>query len=182
MEELNPQMRDHDERIESIMNDYGEEIKRLVYTYVKSHSAAEDITQEVFLTVYLKLDTFTGKSSLKTWVYSIAINKSKDYLRSWHVKKVTYKESILELLKSSKQGPDHETMAKMSREEIAHKVLELPIKYREVILLFYYKSLSIQEVSAVLGISENTVKIRLHRGREKLRKPLQFLERGEFNG
>ena len=102
-----------DQRIELLMDQYGEEIKRLVYTYVKDHSAAEDVTQEIFITVYLKLDSFAGKSSVKTWIYSIAINKCKDYLKSWHVRKMTVQENIKELLKSNRREPDHEIIDKL---------------------------------------------------------------------
>lgn len=171
-----------DEKIEFLMDEYGEEIKRLVYTYVKDHSAAEDLTQEIFITVYIKLDSFAGKSSVKTWIYSIAINKCKDYLKSWHVRKMTVQENIKELLKSTRRGPDHEVVDKQDSEEIVNHVLKLAIPYREVILLYYYRHLSIKEVSEILGISESTVKVRLHRAREKLRKPLEHLERGEDNG
>lgn len=67
--ELNPT-----ETLESIMNEYGSEIKRMVYSYIKNQSDADDVTQEVFVTVYRKLNTFQGKSTLRSWVYAIAIN------------------------------------------------------------------------------------------------------------
>nr|WP_285876789.1 sigma factor [Fictibacillus phosphorivorans] len=55
------------------MKTYGEEIKRLVYTFVKNWQSAEDITQDVFVTLYTKLDTFRGDSAIRSWIYSIAI-------------------------------------------------------------------------------------------------------------
>ena len=182
MEELECLVLTRDQQIELIMDQYGEEIKRLAYTYVKDHSTAEDITQEIFISVYLKLNSFAGRSSVKTWIYSIAINKCKDHLRSWHVRKISVQENIKEFLRTNRHGPDHETIDKMDSEQIVDQVLQLSIKYREVILFYYYKNLSIKEVSAILGISDSTVKVRLHRGREKLKKPLEFLGRGEANG
>lgn len=180
--ELDGEKRSRDQQIELLMDRYGEEIKRLVYTYVKDHAAAEDVTQEIFITVYLKLDSFAGKSSVKTWIYSIAINKCKDYLKSWHVRRMTVQENIKELLKSTRRDPHIEMIDKQDSERIVDHVLKLAISYREVILLYYYKQLSIKEVSDILGISESTVKVRLHRAREKLRKPLELLERGETDG
>ncbi|MDN4608444.1 sigma-70 family RNA polymerase sigma factor [Sporosarcina highlanderae] len=171
-----------DEQIEFLMDEYGEEIKRLVFTYVKDHSAAEDLTQEIFITIYLKLDSFAGKSSIKTWIYSIAINKCKDHLKSWHVRKMTVQENIKEFLKSNRRGPHDEVLEKFESEWIVNHVLKLAMPYREVILLYYYKHLSIKEVGEILAISESTVKVRLHRGREKLRKSLEQMERGEVNG
>lgn len=171
-----------EQQIELLMDKYGEEIKRLVYTYVKDHSTAEDVTQEIFISVYLKLDSYAGRSSIKTWIYSIAINKCKDYLKSWHVRKMTVQENIKELLKSNRRGPDYEIIEKQDGEQFVDHILHLAISYREVILLYYYRQLSIKEVSDILGVSESTVKVRLHRAREKLRKPLELLERGEANG
>lgn len=174
--------RTNDEHVEELMTRFGEEIKRLSYTYVKDHAAAEDITQEIFLTVYLKLDSFTGKSSIRTWIYSIAINKCKDYLRNWHVRKISVHENIKDLLTSKRNGPDEEFEVKIESAQLVDEVLRLPVKYREVILLYYYKELSIKEISDVIGIGESTVKVRLHRGREKLRKPMELLDRSGANG
>ena len=56
------------ETLESIMDEYGSEIKRLVYSYIKNPSDADDVTQEVFVMVYRKLNTFQGKSTLRSWV------------------------------------------------------------------------------------------------------------------
>ncbi|MCM3717660.1 sigma factor [Fictibacillus phosphorivorans] len=63
----------NDEAIVFLMKTYGEEIKRLVYTFVKNWQSAEDITQDVFVTLYTKLDTFRGDSAIRSWIYSIAI-------------------------------------------------------------------------------------------------------------
>ncbi|GKV56573.1 RNA polymerase subunit sigma [Sporosarcina sp. NCCP-2222] len=168
--------------IEQLMTDYGEEIKRLVYTYVKDHAATEDVTQEIFLTVYLKMDSFKGDSSVKTWIYSIAVNKCKDYLRSWHVRKLSIQENIMDLLKSSRHSPDEETVIKMENAQLVEEVLRLPVKYREVVLLYYYRDLAVREISEILQLGESAVKLRLHRGRQKLRKILEQSERSEANG
>jgi RNA polymerase sigma-70 factor, ECF subfamily len=172
---------DRDEAVELLMNEYGERIKRLVFTYIKDYSLTEDLTQEIFLTVYLKLDTFAGRSSLKTWVYTIAINRCKDYLRSWHFRKMSYTNNLLDFIGTNK-GPESNLLAQSDRFELASEILKLPIKYREVIILFYYKEFSIREIAELLNISEGTIKVRLHRGREKLKMGLEILERGEVNG
>jgi RNA polymerase sigma-70 factor, ECF subfamily len=170
-----------DDAIEMLMNDYGEAIKRLVFTYIKDRTQTKDLTQEIFLTVYLKLDSFAGRSSLKTWIYTIAINKCKDYLRSWHFRKISYTNTFLDLVGTSKD-PEGDLFEQSNRTEIVDAILKLPVKYREVIILFYYKDFSIHEISVLLSIAESTVKVRLHRGREKLKLGLDRLERGELNG
>lgn len=171
-----------DMQIEKLMTRFGEELKRLTYTYVKDHAAAEDVTQEIFLKVFLKLDTYTGKSSIRTWIYSIAINTCKDYLRSWHVRKIVVRQNLTDLLTAKQYGPEQDVEVHAERRQLVHEVLQLPVKYREVILLYYYRELSVKEISEILAIRESAVKVRLHRGREKLREPLELLERGEANG
>lgn len=170
-----------DTAVEVLMNEYGEAIKRLVFTYIKDYSLTEDLTQDIFLTVYLKFDTFAGRSSIKTWIYAIAINKCKDYLRSWHFRKISYTNSFLDLVGNSKD-PENNLLDQTNRAELVKEILKLPVKYREVVILFYYKDFSIDDISVLLSISESTVKVRLHRGREKLKKGLDILERGELNG
>lgn len=85
-----------EDALETIMNEYGTEIKRFIYSYIKNESDADDVTQDVFVTVYQKLDTFRGESTLRSWIYSIAINKSKDYLRSWKSRNLRIKEKLVQ--------------------------------------------------------------------------------------
>lgn len=155
-----------------LMKRYGEEIKRLVFTFIKSWPQAEDITQEVFITLYTKLDTFRGEAAIRSWIYSIAINKSKDYLKSWSYRKMQFKGNSY----SEKDGIAHQVISHTEDRILYQAVLQLPIKYREVILLHYYKEFSVREMSNFLSINEATVKTRLSRGRKLLHD--QYLELG----
>lgn len=166
-----------EEAIERLMDMYGEEIKRLVYTYTKNWAQTEDITQEVFVSVFMKLDTFQGRSLLRSWIYSIAINKCKDYLRSWNVRNVKIADKLFSTIKST-DSPELHVIYQNTHSAIAQKVLSLPIKYREVIILFYYKEMHIDEICKVLGINQSTVKTRLKRGRDKLKLTIN---RGDLN-
>ncbi|MEW9052606.1 MAG: sigma-70 family RNA polymerase sigma factor [Neobacillus sp.] len=152
-----------------LMKDYGEEIKRLIYTYTKNWSSADDLSQEVFVSVYSHLDQFERKSSVRSWIYSIAINRSKDYLKSWHYRNMQLLEKLPLGKGSSTETPEHHLLMEDESREMMQKIFSLPIKYREVIILFYYKELSIKEMSDLLQLSESVIKTRLHRGREKLR-------------
>jgi RNA polymerase sigma-70 factor, ECF subfamily len=159
---------DKDDAIEQLMTQYGEEIKRLIFTYTKNWAQADDLTQEVFLTIYLKLDQFTGKSSIRTWIYSIAINKCKDFKRSWYFRNIQIVEKIITFAKADTATPEVVTVQKDDQSFLMEQVMLLPIKYREIILLFYYKEFSIEEISLMTGLNQGTVKTRLKRGREKL--------------
>ncbi|WP_053075107.1 sigma-70 family RNA polymerase sigma factor [Ornithinibacillus californiensis] len=171
--------------IETIMDTYGDEIKRLVFAYVKNSADTDDVTQEVFVTIYQKLNTFQGNSSLKSWIYSIAINKCKDYLRSWHSRNKRLREKLITSSHTMKQEeitPEELALEKDHSSELLKTVMDLPIKYREVIILFYFKDLSTKEISQVLDMNEATVRTRLNRGRDKLKECLSSNKGGASHG
>ena len=74
--------------LEELMREYGNDVLRMAYLYVKDIHTAEDIFQEVFLKVNQKLDTYEGRSSVKTWLLSITMNTCKDFLKSAYQKRV----------------------------------------------------------------------------------------------
>lgn len=91
MEELTAEVieiEDKTELIDNIMTMYGQEILQLVYSYVNNKEIAEELTQDIFVKCYNSLHTFKGKSTIRTWLWRIAINHSKDYLKSWYNKNV----------------------------------------------------------------------------------------------
>jgi RNA polymerase sigma-70 factor, ECF subfamily len=162
--------------VKVLMKEYGEEIKRLIYTYTKNWSSAVDLSQDVFVSVYLHLEKFERKSSVRSWIYSIAINRCKDYLKSWHYRNMQLLEKLPLGKGSSTETPEHHLLMEDESREMMQRIFSLPIKYRELIILYYYKELSVKEISELLNLSESVIKTRLHRGREKLR--LTFTERG----
>lgn len=155
------------------MEQHGDYLKRLIYTYVKDFQKSEDIVQEVFVKFYKNLESFEGRSSIKTYLYRIAVNECNNYLRSWHYRKLEFTERIkLFKKRSSVEG---EYIQQEQHQNIAELISSLPVKYREVIWLYYYVELSVAEIADVLKCSVNTVKTRLARGRRLAR--LTFEER-----
>ncbi|SDQ07989.1 sigma-70 family RNA polymerase sigma factor [Virgibacillus salinus] len=172
------------EAIEEIMDLYGDEIKRLIYTYVKNNADTDDVTQEVFVKVYQKLSTFQGKSTLRSWIYSIAINKSKDHLRSWESRNKRLKEKLsqsAQFMEKPGETPEEQIIRQYESSDLLNQVMGLPVKYREIIILYYFKELSTTEIGHALNMKEVSVRTRLNRGREKL-KQLLSLERGVNHG
>ncbi|MBS4199164.1 sigma-70 family RNA polymerase sigma factor [Bacillus sp. FJAT-49732] len=161
-----------EETVEWLMNEYGKMIVRLAFTYLKQEQLAEDVAQEVFIKCYQKLDTFRNESSYKTWLYSITVNLCKDRLRSWSFRNIVI-NNYLSNSSISKKTPESDLMDIESRRELSQLVLELPVKYREVIIFFYYEELTYQQITQLLGISDQTLKSRLYRGRNLLRKKLE---------
>ncbi|GAE27725.1 RNA polymerase sigma-70 factor [Halalkalibacter wakoensis JCM 9140] len=164
----------HDESIEEdrehlinlLMDEHSDEILHLVFTYVNNQTTAEDLTQEIFIKCYEKLHQFNEQSSIKTWLFRIAINHCKDYLKSWHYRKISLHEKIWDSLPSNTKQVDEELIAKTEEERLAHAVIALPVKYREVIYLHYYQELSLVEISKVTAVNLNTIKTRMKRAKE----------------
>lgn len=154
--------------IESLMRQYGNDVLRMAYMYVKDIHTAEDIFQDVFIKVSQKLSTFEGNSSIKTWIIRITINTCKDYLKSaWNRRVVPMMEYQEDAIISE---TDYDEVEKQDTKElIKESVLSLPEKYKEVVLCVYYQEMTITETAKTLNIAEGTAKSRLSRAREKLK-------------
>lgn len=165
-----------DSLLEQIMKEYGDELVRLAYSYVKDVDIAKDITQNAFVKCYQKLDSFRGDSKMKTWLYRITINECKDHLKSWNHKKVRVMDYIQENTKSALPSAESSVFNEAKNQEIKNIVLSLPNKYREVLYLYYYDSLNIEEVAEVTDLGVNTVKTRLRRAKQRLKIKLEEAE------
>ncbi|MED1865858.1 sigma-70 family RNA polymerase sigma factor [Fictibacillus nanhaiensis] len=168
-----------DLKLNRLMKEYGQSVLWLAYSYVKDKNLAEEITQDVFITCYEKLETFREESSIKTWIYRITTNRCKDVMKSksYKYKKVT--RSLFNHFVSKEDTPEDFLMRKTEEKELSLAVLALSLKYREVIFLYYFEDLKVGDISTLLSINTNTVKTRLHRGRELIK---QMYERGVENG
>nr|WP_231495775.1 sigma-70 family RNA polymerase sigma factor [Paucisalibacillus sp. EB02] len=160
-----------DEAMEWIMDEYGESLKRFIYTYVKNKAQTDDIFQDVLFTVYQKIDTYQGRASFKNWLYQVTANKCKDYLRSPFHRIFIWKEEITGVVSDS--TPETRYLLDEQKRSVIEAILKLPIKYREVLVLQYYKEFSIQEISDLLKVNPSTIKTRIMRAKEKLKDLLK---------
>lgn len=160
---------DREEMIVQAMDRYGREIVWLAYSYVKDSATAEDLAQEVFIKCYEKLATFREESSMKTWLFRITINCCKDYLKSTGFRRMI--PSVIEdhLFKRSQSSPEEMTVDRDESSILTDRVLSLPEKYREVIILHYFEDLKTREVAQLLKEKEGTIKTRLRKARNLLR-------------
>lgn len=156
----------NEELFKKLVAQYGNSILRMCYMYLKDYQLAEDVTQETFLQVWNKYETFENKSSEKTWITRIAINRCKNCMRASWFKRISIEE-LPEIFEN-----DSSEMI-LNKGTISLKIMKLPQKYREVILLYYYQELSVKEISAVLNQKETTILQRLKRARECLKPRLQ---------
>ena len=113
---------------------------------------------------------FEQRASLKTYLVKITVHKSHDYLRSWKNKRHLLLEKLH--IGASKQTPETMLLAQDERATITKALFELPITYREVVILYYYQELKVKEIADILPCAENTVKTRLHRARKMLQERL----------
>ncbi|MCT6925378.1 sigma-70 family RNA polymerase sigma factor [Metasolibacillus sp.] len=160
--------------MEQIVEQYGEYLYHMSYLYVKDKQLAEEITQDVLLTYMRQHEKFRGESSLKTYLTKIAIHRCYDELRKMKRKKLLH--SLL--LKKEKKEPSIEDtyMKQESYATLLDKVLQLPLHYREIIILHYYEEFEVKEIAQILNESENTVRTKLRRAREILKNDPQLEE------
>ena len=156
--------------LEKVMDEYGDYCFRIAYLYVKDYGAAEEIVQDVFVDYHNK-QHYKGLASLKTFLVKMTVHKSQNYLRSFKALKrqwtITYDE------KRNEGRPDEMFALKEKQSSLVRALFTLPIKYREILIFYYYEDFTIKEISQLLAMSENTVKTRLARAREKLKPLLQ---------
>jgi RNA polymerase sigma-70 factor (ECF subfamily) len=148
-------------------------------THFSGEADAADLTQTVFLKVSQSLEGFRGDSSLSTWIYRIAMNTAYDHAASSLAKQKSAElvpdddSSIDDLPDSGFQGIDHEYIRREMTACIRGVVDRLPENYRSVLLLSEFEEVGNAEIAAILDISLDTVKIRLHRARTALRKAME---------
>jgi RNA polymerase sigma-70 factor (ECF subfamily) len=168
-----------------LIGEFHQPIYSLVYRILTDPSDAADTTQEVFLKVFRGMKHFNGQSSLKTWIYRIAVHEASNRRRWWFRHKA--RETSIEPLESPAQGTGF-TMSEAliderespfdsaAHEEVRARVEEelrkVPEPYRSRVILRDLEEMSYEEIAEVLDISLGTVKSRLTRGREALRRRL----------
>jgi RNA polymerase sigma-70 factor (ECF subfamily) len=135
----------------------------------------DDITQDIFLAAYLGIKKFHGRSSLRTWLFTITINKCRNYNYRQMLRLRMFSRMQKKVDTGSTVGAAEKVINTETAGQIRKAVRALPAKYREAIVLKYLQQLPTAEISRVLGISENTVSVRLNRARARLKQELAEL-------
>jgi RNA polymerase sigma-70 factor (ECF subfamily) len=150
-----------DETVVHALKVYGSTILRLSYSYLHNLSDAEDVLQDTLLSLIKNTPVFSSSEHEKAWLMRVAINLCKNKLKSSWYKTVEIPDDL------QAEGFAEEAS------EVLEAVQKLPIKYREVIHLFYYEGYSTFEIASFLHKKDSTVRSLLHRSREMLRKALK---------
>jgi RNA polymerase sigma-70 factor (ECF subfamily) len=159
---------------EVLMRRHNQRIYRTVRAIVRDEAEVEDAMQQAYLAAYTNLRSFEGSAAFSTWLTRIAINEALGRLR--RSARLTVAEAPVEdaepLDRAPPQTPEEGAAARESLALIEAAVDRLPAPYRSVYMLREVQELSTAECADVLGITEETVKIRLHRARAALREAL----------
>lgn len=170
-----------------LIGEFHQSIYSLVYRIVSDPSDAADTTQEVFLKVFRGIKHFHGKSSLKTWIYRIALHEASNRRRWWfrHKAKETsiepnldccadesgYAPPVKELMDSD-DSPFENAAHEEVRARVEMELRQIPEPYRTTVILRDIEEMSYEEVAEITEVSLGTVKSRLTRGRDALRQRL----------
>ena len=143
---------------------------------------AADLTQEIFLRVYRHLDSFSGRSTLKTWIFRVALNQCRERLSRCRPLMLPIGEeadgagTVGEVsIADPRRGPEELAVAADLGRQVACALAVLPAAFREAVVLRDLQGLAYEEIAAVLGVRVGTVRSRIARGREQLRGLLETM-------
>ena len=156
---------------EQIVIRYQDKLSRYIKRLTNRSQEVDDLVQEVFIKVFKNLRRFNPKLKFSSWIYRIAHNESVNLIKSGWIQKITSLEQLFFL------GEKSDIEEKLDQRQLEQKMKkclkQLPIKYKEVLVLYYYEDKSYQEISDILRINNQTVGVLLHRGKIKLKKLCQ---------
>ena len=148
----------YDKQFEEIYYKHKQTLYNISYSYLKNVSDSDDIVQDVFMKYLNSNNDFKNDDELKYWLIRVCINACINEIKSTYKKRVVLDNNIS--LNNDSLNEDN---------EIFNYVYNLPFQYKDVIVLYYYESCSVDEISKILKISQSNVKKRLERGRNILK-------------
>jgi|ERR1043166_2739763 RNA polymerase sigma-70 factor (ECF subfamily) len=169
---------------ETLIDRYSGDIYALLFRLTENTEEASDLTQDTFLRALRSIKSFRGDSELKTWLFRIAINESRNRFRWWKRRRrnvtisldATIGDSetlVSDTLADTSISPEDAALSREREYALQAALLELSNVYRETIVLCDVEGLSYEETAAALGVGIGTVKSRISRGREELRRRLK---------
>jgi len=158
-----------------IVDEYSADIAVLANRLLGWPGEVEDIVQDIFLAAYLGLKKFRCECSLRTWLFSITINKCRSHRYKRILRLKAFSQATDKTRPVETHAADKAPMNKETFDRVRRAVRALPAKYREAVVLRYLQELPTDETSRILGISKNVLQVRLNRARKRLREELAEL-------
>jgi RNA polymerase sigma-70 factor (ECF subfamily) len=171
------------EAFDELVNHYSADVYAVLIRLTEDEEEARDLTQETFLSALKAIKNFRGEADLKTWLYRIAVNESRNRFRWWKrrnrsstisldAENPQTQTAMHESIWDTAENPEAQTLRRERELALRQALSELPNSFREVIVLRDLEGLSYEEVAATLETNVGTVKSRIARGREELRRKL----------
>src|SRR2546421_5560902 len=167
-----------------IVERYQAKVFSIIFGILRNHNDAEDIAQQVFAKIYFSIKNFDFRSSLLTWIYKITVNECYDYLRKKRVRKLVYESDFSNedsaRVETSGSATDQKPAVdqRLAQRDLILKLLtKISEEDRSLILLKEVEGHSVEELSQMTGMNENTIKVKLFRARQKLVKAARRLEK-----
>jgi RNA polymerase sigma-70 factor (ECF subfamily) len=167
-----------------IVERYQSKVFSIIHGIVRQRNDVEDIAQQVFAKVYFSIRNFDFRSSLLTWIYKITVNECFDYLRKKKVRKLVYESDMSEdevrRVENTEPAVDRavRTDTTLARRDYVVKLLDkVSDEEKRLLMLKEVEGYSVEELSGMMQMNENTIKVKLFRARQKLVKAAQRLDR-----
>lgn len=144
-------------------NLYGEMLYKIAFLYLANSHDAEDVLQDIFIKLLYSSPDFKDNEHEKAWLIRTIQNKCKDMLKSSSRKNIAIDDCVL---LSSEENND-------TRIDVITKIINLPVKYKASVILYYYYDYSVDDIAKILKITNSAVKMRLKRSREILKIELE---------
>lgn len=161
---------DRDRILCDLMEKFGEDVWNFAFFMSRRADVADDLSQDVFLAAYKNMYAFRGECSVKSWLLTITRNKAMHYLQGAFLRRVTLTNRFIS--KDSSPPAEQVLFTRLENQELWDAVIQLPRKYREVLILDYHYGLKHKEIAKLIRVSEGTVKSRAHRAKKKMNELL----------
>lgn len=171
-----------------LVDDFQNQVHNTCYGFVANNDDADDLTQEVFIEVFHSINKFKLDSSLSTWIYRIAVNKSLDYIKKqkrikrWGgiIKLSTDNEEVKDRWVGHNDTPDISLEQKERRDILKTAIDKLPKNQKIAFTLNKYEELSYKEISSIMDQSISSIESLLHRAKKNLKETLENYYKKEF--
>jgi len=178
--ELIERVRDGDgDAFYALVENYRIRLFRKACSLIGNPEDAEDVLQESLVTAYRALDKFRGESGIYTWLYRILVNKCRDHLRGKRTKKEDSIDIYAPILSDDRISVEKNLELSDDASYLIGKINSLDKKYREILLLRYYDNLSYQEIAEIVHVNIGTIKSRLFKARELMKRAILRDGKGE---
>jgi RNA polymerase sigma-70 factor (ECF subfamily) len=167
--------RGDDSAFDRIVEEYSTDIAVLTNRLLGWPGDVEDVVQDTFLAAFLGLKKFRCECSLKTWLFTITINKCRSHRYRRMLQLRLFSRAANRISPPPAHAADKEPMDSETFRRVRRALTALPAKYREPVVIKYLHELPTENISRILGISENALQVRLNRARKQLKQDLAEL-------